>query len=239
MLLHYQPRVNLRTGVVDGVEALVRWQHPERGLILPDRFIPLAEETGLIVPIGEWVLRTACEQGQAWRRAGYAPVCISVNLSARQFWGGGLVRLVTDIVADTGMSDQLEMELTESMVMHDAENVIATLQGLRAIGVRLSVDDFGTGYSSLSYLKRLPLNALKIDGSFVRDITAHGGPDGGILPKAIISLGHSLHLKVVGEGVENEAQRDFLKAHNCDEMQGYLFSRPVLPDDCVKFLKLL
>jgi diguanylate cyclase (GGDEF)-like protein len=148
LLLHYQPRVNLRTGVVEGVEALVRWQHPERGLILPDRFIPLAEETGLIVPIGEWVLRTACEQGRAWRRAGLPPVCISVNLSARQFWGGGLVRTVTDIVADTGMAEQLELELTESMVMHDAENVIATLQGLRAIGVRLSVDDFGTGYSS-------------------------------------------------------------------------------------------
>jgi EAL domain-containing protein (putative c-di-GMP-specific phosphodiesterase class I) len=123
--------------------------------------------------------------------------------------------------------------------MHDAENVIATLQALRAIGVRLSVDDFGTGYSSLSYLKRLPLNALKIDGSFVRDITASGGPDGGILPKAIISLGHSLHLKVVGEGVENEAQREFLKAHGCDEMQGYLFSRPVPPDECEKFLRVI
>jgi diguanylate cyclase len=236
LLLHYQPRVNLRTGAVDGVEALVRWQHPERGLIFPDRFIPLAEETGLIVPIGEWVLRTACEQGRAWRRAGFAPVCISVNLSARQFWGGGLVRTVTDIVADTAMSEHLEMELTESMVMHDAENVIATLQGLRSIGVRLSVDDFGTGYSSLSYLKRLPLNALKIDGSFVRDITASEGPDGGILPKAIISLAHSLRLKVVGEGVENEAQRDFLKAHGCDEMQGYFFSKPVPPEECVKFL---
>ena len=237
LLLHYQPRVNLRTGVVDGVEALLRWQHPERGLILPDRFIPLAEETGLIVPIGEWVLRTACEQGRAWRRQGLSPVCISVNLSARQFWGGGLVRTVSDIVAGTGMADQLELELTESMVMHDAENVIATLQGLKSIGVGLSVDDFGTGYSSLSYLKRLPLNALKIDGSFVRDITATGGPDGGILPKAIISLGHALHLKVIAEGVENAAQRDFLKAHQCDEMQGYFFSRPVPPAACEAFLR--
>jgi EAL domain-containing protein (putative c-di-GMP-specific phosphodiesterase class I) len=229
--------VNLRTGRVDAVEALLRWQHPERGLILPDRFIAIAEETGLIVPIGEWVLRTACEQGRAWRRAGLPPIGVSVNLSARQFWGGGLVRTVTDIVADTGMSEYLEMELTESMVMHDAENVIATLEGLKAIGVRLSVDDFGTGYSSLSYLKRLPLNALKIDGSFVRDITASGGPDGGILPKAIISLAHSLHLKVIAEGVENEAQRDFLKAHHCDEMQGYFFSRPVPPQECEVFLR--
>jgi diguanylate cyclase (GGDEF)-like protein len=237
LVLHYQPRVNMRTGVVDGVEALVRWQHPERGMIPPDRFIPLAEETGLIVPIGEWVLRTACEQGRKWRRAGYSSICVSVNLSARQFWGGGLVRLVTDVVAETGMSEHLEMELTESMVMHDAENVIATLQSLRAIGVRLSVDDFGTGYSSLSYLKRLPLNALKIDGSFVRDITAGAGADGGILPKAIISLAHSLRLRVIAEGVENELQQDFLRANNCDEMQGYFFSRPVPPQECEKFFE--
>ena len=237
LLLHYQPRVNLHTGEVDAVEALVRWQHPERGLILPDRFIPLAEETGLIVPIGEWVMRTACKQGQAWRRAGIPPLIVSVNLSARQFWGGGLVRLVSDIVAETGMGDHLELELTESMVMHDAENVIQTLQGLKAIGVRLSVDDFGTGYSSLSYLKRLPLNALKIDGSFVRDITATGGPDDGILPKAIISLGHSLHLKVIAEGVENDAQHQFLAAHHCDEMQGYFYSRPVPPGECEQFLR--
>jgi len=235
LLLHYQPRVNLATGLVDGVEALVRWNHPVRGLVLPDRFIPLAEETGLIVPIGEWVLRTACEQGEAWRRAGFRPV-ISVNLSARQLWGGGLVRLVGDVIATTGMAEYLELELTESMVMHDAENVIATMQALKAIGVRLSVDDFGTGYSSLSYLKRLPLTALKIDGSFVRDITS-GGPDEGLIAKAIISLAHSLHLKVVAEGVETEAHRAFLEAHDCDEIQGYLISRPVAASECEKFFK--
>jgi diguanylate cyclase len=233
LLLHYQPRVNLRTGKVDGVEALLRWQHPQRGLIFPDRFIPLAEETGLIVPIGEWVLRTACAQGRAWRRSGHAPV-ISVNLSARQLWGGGLVRLVGEVIAKTGMAEHLELELTESMVMHDAENVIATLLALKAIGVRLSVDDFGTGYSSLSYLKRLPLTALKIDGSFVRDITS-GGPDEGLIAKAIISLGHSLHLKVVAEGVETEEHRKFLVEHDCDEIQGYLISKPVSPEEVQKF----
>ncbi|HUL57596.1 MAG TPA: EAL domain-containing protein [Usitatibacter sp.] len=232
LLLDYQPRVNLATGRIDAVEALLRWRHPERGLILPDRFIPLAEETGLIVPIGEWVLRTACAQGREWRAAGFQPV-VSVNLSARQLWGGGLVRLVGDVIARTGMAGHLELELTESMVMHDAENVIQTMQGLKAIGVRLSVDDFGTGYSSLSYLRRLPLNALKIDGSFVRDITGSGG-DQGLIAKAIISLGHSLHLKVIAEGVETEAHREFLKEHDCDEIQGYLISRPVPPGDCGK-----
>ncbi|HUQ29610.1 MAG TPA: EAL domain-containing protein [Usitatibacter sp.] len=232
LLLHYQPRVNLRTSKVDGVEALVRWQHPQRGLIYPDRFIPLAEETGLIVPIGEWVLRTACAQGRTWRKLGHAPV-ISVNLSQRQLWGGNLVRLVSDVIAKTGMAEHLELELTESMVMHDAENVIATMLALKALGVRLSVDDFGTGYSSLSYLKRLPLTALKIDGSFVRDTTS-GGADEGLIAKAIISLGHSLHLKVVAEGVETPEHRAFLEAHDCDEIQGYLISKPVPPEEVQK-----
>jgi diguanylate cyclase (GGDEF)-like protein len=232
LILHYQPRVNMRTGVVDGVEALVRWQHPERGLVKPDRFIPLAEETGLIVPIGEWVLRTACAQGREWRRRGFPPIVVSVNLSSRQLWTGGLVRIVGDIMVESGMSEYLELELTESMVMHDVESVVATLQTLRAIGVRLSLDDFGTGYSSLSYLRRLPLSALKIDGSFVRDIQATGGPDDGVLAKAIISLAHSLKFKVVAEGVETQGQYEFLKRNDCDEMQGYFYSPPVPAPDC-------
>jgi diguanylate cyclase (GGDEF)-like protein len=235
LILHYQPRVNMRTGAVDGVEALVRWQHPERGLVMPDRFIPLAEETGLIVPIGEWVLQAACAQGREWRRRGFPPIVVSVNLSSRQLWTGGLVRIVGDIMIESGMSDHLELELTESMVMHDVESVVATLQTLRAIGVQLSLDDFGTGYSSLSYLRRLPLSALKIDGSFVRDIEATGGTDDGVLAKAIISLAHSLKFKVVGEGVETQAQYDFLKRNDCDEMQGFFYSPPVSAPECEIF----
>jgi diguanylate cyclase (GGDEF)-like protein len=235
LVLHYQPRVNMRTGAVDGVEALVRWQHPERGLVMPDRFIPLAEETGLIVPIGEWVLQAACAQGREWRRRGFHPIVVSVNLSSRQLWTGGLVRIVGDIMVESGMSEHLELELTESMVMHDVESVVSTLQTLRAIGVRLSLDDFGTGYSSLSYLRRLPLSALKIDGSFVRDIEATGGADDGVLAKAIISLAHSLKFKVVGEGVETQAQYDFLRKNECDEMQGFFYSPPVSAPECEIF----
>ncbi len=230
--LHFQPRVNLRSGKVVAVEALLRWQNPERGLVMPDRFIALAEETGQIVPIGEWVLRTACAQAADWVRRGLPRIIVSVNLSPRQLWDRSFVRLVSDVVAETGMAECLELELTESMVMHDAETVISTLHALRAIGVRISVDDFGTGYSSLSYLRRLPINALKIDGSFVRDIHATGGPDDGILAKAIISLGHSLRLNVVGEGVETPGQRDFLRAHGCDEAQGYLYAKPLPPSEC-------
>ena len=233
--LHYQPRVDLRTGAIVAVEALVRWQHPEYGLILPDRFIPIAEETGLIVEIGKWVLETACAQSRAWRNAGLAPVVVSVNLSARQLWDGGLAAMVAGILAETGVRpEHLEMELTESVVMHDTETVISTLRGLKANGVRLSVDDFGTGYSSLSYLKRLPIDALKIDGSFVRDIDAGLNVDDGILAQAIISLAHGLHLKVIAEGVESEAQMAFLKLHQCDEVQGFYYSTPLPPDECAR-----
>ncbi|MGB5079927.1 MAG: EAL domain-containing protein [Burkholderiales bacterium] len=235
LLLYYQPRVNLKTGAIDSVEALLRWQHPEWGLILPERFIPLAEETGLIVPIGEWVLREACTQKRIWEDSGLPQVAVSVNLSARQFRDENLSRAIAEILSETGVRPgQLEMELTESMVMHDAEAAIATLEGLKSLGVRLSVDDFGTGYSSLSYLTRLPLDALKIDGSFVRDIGKD--PEDGVLAQAIISLGHSLHLSVVAEGVETGVQLGFLIANHCDEVQGYYFSRPVPPEECARLL---
>jgi diguanylate cyclase (GGDEF)-like protein len=237
LLLHYQPMVNLQTGAIETVEALVRWQHPEHGLILPERFIPLAEETGLIVPVGEWVLRTACAQKRAWQDAGLPPVAVSVNLSARQFREESLVKTVARTLAEAHLKPEyLEMELTESMVMHDAESAIATLRGLKSLGVRLSVDDFGTGYSSLSYLNRLPIGTLKIDQSFVRDITSGSG-EKGVIAQAIISLGHSLNLRVVAEGVETEAQLEFLKTHRCDEVQGFYYAKPVPPEECAKILE--
>jgi len=233
LLLHYQPKHDLKNGRIVGVEALVRWQHPEWGLVYPDRFIPLAEETGLIVPIGEWVLRTACAQNRAWQDAGLPPVVMSVNLSPRQFRQEALFKTVARILSETGLRpEHLEMEITEGMVMHNAEASIAILKGLQEIGVHLSVDDFGTGYSSLAYLKNLPIEILKIDRSFVHDINGANTKGDGLLAQAIISLGHSLKLKVIAEGVEEESQLEFLKAHKCDEAQGFLFSKAVAPEAC-------
>jgi EAL domain-containing protein (putative c-di-GMP-specific phosphodiesterase class I) len=231
LLLYYQPRINLSTGRVDGAEALLRWMHPEQGLILPDRFIPVAEETGLIVQMGEWVLRQACLQNRAWQQAGLERLTVSVNLSARQFRQENLVSRVAKVVRETGLRPgDLEMELTESMVMHDAGSAIATLSELRSLGVRLSVDDFGTGYSSLSY-GRLPIGTLKIE-NFVRDI---GSSDDGRRYLAGHHLArHSLHLKVVAEGVETRAQLEFLQARHATRPR-ILFARP-LPDECARFI---
>jgi EAL domain-containing protein (putative c-di-GMP-specific phosphodiesterase class I) len=204
----------------------VRWLHPEWGLVRPARFIPIAEDTGLIVQLGEWVIHETCRQTRAWLDAGLKPGVVSVNLSARQFRADGLVRSVSRALEETGLEpSQLEMELTESMVMHNVETAIATLQGLKSLGVGLSVDDFGTGYSSLSYLKDLPIDALKIDRSFVRDIRS--GSE---------TLGHALHLKVIAEGVETDAQLHFLKRHGCDQVQGFLYGEPVPP---MQFAQLL
>jgi len=235
--LYYQPQFSLKNGgTLDGVEALIRWQQSEQGLILPDRFIPVAEETGLIVPIGEWVLRTACTQHQAWVKAGYKPIRMAVNLSTRQFHTPGLAKLIAAILEETGMPPSyLELELTESIIMRDTETTIKMLHELSDMGIALSIDDFGTGYSSLSYMKRFPINRLKIDQSFVRDISSGKIEAEMIIP--IIALGHSMKLQVLAEGVEVEEQLRYLKEQGCDEVQGYLYSRPVPADELTEFLE--
>jgi diguanylate cyclase (GGDEF)-like protein/PAS domain S-box-containing protein len=225
-VLHYQPQMDLKSGRVTGVEALLRWQHPRPGLVQPAEFIGVAEEIGLIVPIGAWVLGQACEQAVAWQRAGCAPVKIAVNLSARQFVQKELAASIAAALERSGLpASQLEIEITESLMMTDVESAAATLNELRQLGVQLAVDDFGTGYSSLYYLKRFPIDELKIDRSFVRDIGSD--PDGEAIVGAIISLAHSLGMRVVAEGVERQEQLAYLARCGCDAMQGYLFSAPL------------
>jgi diguanylate cyclase (GGDEF)-like protein/PAS domain S-box-containing protein len=234
LLLHYQPKVNVKTGLITGAEALVRWRNPDGSLVSPAEFIPLAEETGLIVPIGEWVLHSACAQASAWHRQGH-PISIAVNLSARQFRQKELCETVRLALADSGLDARhLELEITESMVMYRADQAIATLQQLNEIGVELSVDDFGTGYSSLSYLKRFPVHKLKVDQSFVRGL--HKDADDAAIVRAVVALAKSLNLKTVAEGVETEQQLIFLAGLHCDEYQGYYFSKPLPAAD---FLQLL
>jgi diguanylate cyclase (GGDEF)-like protein len=236
LFLCYQPKVSLRSGQITGMEALVRWQSPELGLISPASFIPLAEETGLIEPIGEWVLETACRQNRNWQDAGLPAVPVAVNLSACQFRQKNLVRVVERILRESGLEPRyLELEITESLVMQNLDRVTTILNELKALGTTLSMDDFGTGYSSLSYLKRFPFNKLKIDQSFVRDITSE--PDSATIAKTIIAMAHNLRLKVIAEGVETVGQLNYLRLHNCDEIQGYLFSKPVVADDCCNILR--
>jgi len=224
--LLYQPKIDLRSGHLFGAEALIRWHHPEHGVVPPDRFIGLAEESGLIVALGEWVVRRACRQAQAWRAAGLDGLTVSVNVSARQFEERRLVERVAAALAESGLPPEaLELEVTESLLMRDLHQALERMGELKAMGVSLSIDDFGTGYSSLSALKSFPISTLKIDKSFVRDL-AHS-PDDQAIALAVISLAHRLHLRVIAEGVETEEQREFLRAHECDEMQGYLFSPPV------------
>jgi diguanylate cyclase (GGDEF)-like protein/PAS domain S-box-containing protein len=234
--LFYQPKVDGRSGRIVGAEALIRWHHPEMGLVSPTRFIPMAEEIGLIVPIGDWVLHTACSQIKAWQVDGLPEICVSVNLSARQFRQERLVESVAETLQGFGLNARcLELELTESMVMNSAEIFITKLQELQDLGVQLSIDDFGTGYSSLSYLKRFPLHHLKIDQSFVRDIATD--EDDAAITSTVISLGHSLDLKVIAEGVETEEQVAFLREHHCDEMQGYYFSKPLPAQEFASLLR--
>jgi len=224
--LHFQPKVESHTSRMTGVEALLRWRHPDLGLVAPAKFIPIAEETGLIVPIGRWVLRVACEQQVAWRRAGLPGLRMAVNLSARQFADDNLLRDVETIVRETGIAPgDLEIEITESMLMMDAAKALKVLQGFKSLGIRLSVDDFGTGYSSLANLKRFPVDTIKVDRSFVRELPANG--EDRAIADAIIAMGRTLGMSIVAEGVETGAQADFLREHGCHEIQGFYYSRPV------------
>ncbi|HEX4333011.1 MAG TPA: EAL domain-containing protein [Usitatibacter sp.] len=225
-VLHYQPKVDMRTSRITGMEALVRWRHPQRGLVAPSDFIPFAEETGLIVPLGNWVLQEACRQTRAWQQRGIQDLAIAVNISGVQFQQRDLVENVSDALAAAGLEARfLELEITESVVMQNAPEAIVMLEQLHKMGVGLSIDDFGTGYSSLNYLKRFPIDKLKIDQSFIRDISAD--VDDAAIVQAIIAMAHSLRLRVVAEGVENEGQLDFLRALDNDEYQGFLYSKPL------------
>ena len=234
-LLHYQPKINLVTGAIIGVEALIRWRHPRHGLILPEKFIPVAEECGAIVPIGRWALREACRQARAWQNAGLPRLRIGVNISAVELRAKDFVEGVRAILTETGMDPRfLELELTETFLMEDSTATAAVLQALKATGAQLALDDFGTGYSSLSYLKRFPIDSLKIDQSFVRDLATD--PDDASIVSAVIAMGKSLHMRVVAEGVETREQLAFLREKNCPVGQGYFFSPPVAAAELVQLL---
>lgn len=236
-ILHYQPLVSLESGLIIGVEALIRWQHPELGLIMPDRFIHVAEETGLINPIGDWVLCEACRQAQAWSESGLPPLVMAVNVAPVQFRQSGFVEVVAGALAASGLdAARLELELTERTVMHDADINLGTLSALHRMGVELSLDDFGTGYSSLAYLKRFPVGKLKIDRSFVHDLETD--PDDWAIASTIVSMGRSLRLTVLAEGVETSEQLAQLRKMGCDMAQGYHFSRPILAAGIADMLRL-
>jgi len=225
-VLNYQPQLDIKTGKITGVEALVRWQHPHRGLIPPSDFIALAEDTGLIVPLGEWVLNEACKQAVRFNIEGRDPIRMAVNLSARQICRKDFVKTVDRALKDSGLNPRLlELELTESVLMNDEQSSIKPLLDLRAMEVDLSVDDFGTGYSSFMYLKRYPVTSLKIDRSFISNITSEG--DDATIVRSMIDMAHNLRLRVVAEGVETAAQYSFLSRYDCDEMQGFYFSAPI------------
>jgi diguanylate cyclase (GGDEF)-like protein len=234
--VHYQPKIDMASGEITGVEALLRWQHPELGLLLPEKFIHLAEETGLIIPIGYWTLREVCARAKTWQAAGLPRLPVAVNLSACQFSQDQLVPQLAEILKETGMHpDLLELEITESMVMRDPEQAVQLMHNLRSMGVRLTIDDFGTGYSSLGYLKRFPINSLKVDRSFVRDLP-HSTDDVAIT-RAVIAMAHSLQMNVIAEGVELKEQLDVLRKEGCDEFQGYLCRPPLIEEDLIRFVR--
>jgi diguanylate cyclase (GGDEF)-like protein len=233
--LVYQPQMETATGAMIGLEALLRWQHPELGLVLPDKFIRVAEATGLIVPIGDWVLRTACSQVRKWQDAGLLAVPVAVNVSAVQLRQSGFRAVIEKALHETGLDPQyLELELTESTLLSSAGVMFTALEELKTMGLKLAIDDFGTGYSSLSYLRQLPVSKLKIDSSFIHDVAL--SPDDAAITAAIISMAKSLNLKVIAEGVENEAQMSFLRAHQCDQIQGHYFSKPLTANEVAEKL---
>ncbi len=237
-VLHYQPRVAAATRRVVSVEALLRWDQPQAGLVAPGRFVPLLEESGLIVPVGAWVLRTACRQNKAWQEAGLPPMRVSVNISSRQFRSESLVETISDALESSGLAAEcLEIELTESLLVENADGALGVMKRLKALGVAISIDDFGTGYSSLSYLKRFPIDCLKIDGSFVHDL--HSSAKDAAIVEAISALARSLGIGLVAEGVEEVRQADFLRARYCTELQGYLFSRPLPAAEVVDAIRRL
>jgi EAL domain-containing protein (putative c-di-GMP-specific phosphodiesterase class I) len=224
--LEYQPQMEIATGRITGIEALLRWQHPALGLVPPDRFIPIAENSGLILAIGEWVVRTACVQAKEWRSRGLGVAPVSVNVSALQFRQEGFCALIRRALRESGLPPEyLELELTESVLFSSADVMQTVLQELKAMGVALAIDDFGTGYSSLNYLKQFRVGKLKIDRSFIRDVVTDS--DDATITKAIITMGRSMAMKVVAEGVETEAQLAFLREQGCDEIQGYYVSPPI------------
>lgn len=235
-VVYYQPKVNAATEEIIGMEALIRWKHPNWGLVPPMKFIPIAEETGLIVPIGEWVLSTACAHNKALQNAGLPPLTVAVNLSSRQFELQDLTKIVSKVLQETGLeAEYLELEITESIAMQNVEHTLKTISQLRAMGVKFSIDDFGTGYSSLSQLNNFAVNKLKIDKSFVEKVD--GSKDNSVIASTVLALGKSLELDIVAEGVENEDQVRFFKQNNCDEMQGYFFGRPMANEDFQKFFR--
>jgi EAL domain-containing protein (putative c-di-GMP-specific phosphodiesterase class I) len=236
LFLAYQPQMNVATGRIVGLEALLRWQHPKLGVVPPDEFIRIAENSGLILPIGEWVLRTACTQLRKWHEEGLLAVPVAVNVSAVQFRHENFRELVRKVLRETALSPEyLELELTESVLLSSVDVTLPVLQDLKAMGVRLAIDDFGTGYSSLSYLRQFPVSKLKIDRSFVHDVALN--PDDAAITAAIISMAKSLNLRVIAEGVEDEAQMAFLREHRCDEIQGYYFSKPLTVDKAAEKLR--
>ena len=231
--LYYQPKVNLETGKIEGMEALIRWEHPEKGLISPINFIPIAEKTGLIIPMGEWVLRTACLQNRKWINAGLSPIVMSVNLSVRQLYQPNIVDVVRQVLIETELSPEyLELEITESMMM-DKDQALDAIRGLRQLGVQISLDDFGTGYSSLHYLHEFQIDKIKIDQSFIRNCTSD--LNNATIVKMIIAMAHHLKIKVVAEGIETKDELIFLQQNSCNHGQGYLFSRPLPPEELIQY----